>query len=379
MRATFPSPQLITWKSFDGLAISGFVRRPPPTFTGKRPVLITIHGGPEAQARPGFIGRWNYFVNVVRHGPDPARRAGSRGFGKTFIALDDGMKREDTVKDIGALLDWIATQLDLDPERVAVEGGSYGGYMSLAVATHYADRIASSIDIVGIANFVTFLERTESYRRDLRRVEYGDERELVMRELLTRISPVNNAERIAKPLLVLHGRNDPRVPYTEAEQIVTIAKKNGVPVWYLLADNEGHGFAKKANADFQFYEMVERFPRDDAAPEVVRARLRLPASRGKPTRSAAPPRPVSPRRRRPGRPSLLPVGERFHRVKTWLVGGQPAQRAGQHAARVQRQAPDRVTAVEDQIFDVERGSGLPAERCLVVNRPGAVRVVVRLT
>ena len=181
---------------------------------------------------------------------------GSRGFGKTFIALDDGMKREDTVKDIGALLDWIATQPDLDPQRVAVEGGSYGGYMSLAVATHYADRIASSIDIVGIANFVTFLERTESYRRDLRRVEYGDEREPAMREFLTRISPVNNAERIAKPLFVVHGKNDPRVPYTEAEQIVTIAKKNGVPVWYLLADNEGHGFAKKANADFQFYAMV---------------------------------------------------------------------------------------------------------------------------
>jgi len=254
--ATFQNPQRISWKSFDGLAISGFITRPPATFTGRRPVLITIHGGPEAQARPGFMGRWNYFVNELGIAVIEPNVRGSRGFGKTFIALDDGMKREDTVKDIGALFDWIATQPDLDSQRVAVEGGSYGGYMSLAVATHYADRITSSIDVVGIANFVTFLERTESYRRDLRRVEYGDERDPAMHEFLTRISPVNNAGRIAKPLFVVHGRNDPRVPYTEAEQIVAIARKNGVPVWYLLADNEGHGFARKANADFQFYAMV---------------------------------------------------------------------------------------------------------------------------
>ncbi len=254
--ATFQTPQLVTWKTFDGRAISGFITRPPATFTGKRPVLITIHGGPEAQARPGFIGRWNYFVNELGIALIEPNVRGSRGFGKTFIALDDGMKREDTVKDIGALIDWIATQPDLDQQRIAVEGGSYGGYMSLAVATHYSDRITSSIDVVGIANFVTFLERTESYRRDLRRVEYGDERDPAMREFLTRISPVNNAQKIGKPLFVVHGRNDPRVPYTEAEQIVAIVKKNGVPVWYLLADNEGHGFAKKANADFQFYAMV---------------------------------------------------------------------------------------------------------------------------
>ncbi len=254
--ASFQTPQLVSWKSFDGLTISAFITRPPATFTGKRPVLITIHGGPEAQARPGFLGRWNYFVNELGIAVIQPNVRGSRGFGKTFLAQDDGMKREDSVKDIGALLDWIATQPDLDPQRVVVEGGSYGGYMSLAVATHYADRIAGSIDVVGIANFVTFLERTESYRRDLRRVEYGDEREPAMREFLTRISPVNNAERIGKPLLVVHGKNDPRVPYTEAEQIVAIAKRNGVPVWYVLADDEGHGFAKKANADFLFYTMI---------------------------------------------------------------------------------------------------------------------------
>jgi dipeptidyl aminopeptidase/acylaminoacyl peptidase len=175
------------------------------------------------------------------------------------------MKREDSVKDIGALFDWIATQPDLDASRVIVEGGSYGGYMVLAVATNYPDRIAGTIDVVGVANFVSFLENTESYRRDLRRVEYGDERDPPMREFLTRISPVNNASKIKAPLFVVHGRNDPRVPYTEAEQIVAAARKTGVPVWYLLADNEGHGYARKANVDYLFYAMIE-FIRKRALP-----------------------------------------------------------------------------------------------------------------
>jgi dipeptidyl aminopeptidase/acylaminoacyl peptidase len=181
---------------------------------------------------------------------------GSSGFGKSFLALDDGRKREDAVKDIGALLDWIATQPGLDPARVVVGGGSYGGYMSLAVATHYAERIAGSIDIVGISSFVTFLQNTESYRRDLRRVEYGDERDPEMRAFLERISPLTNAHRITQPLFVVQGRNDPRVPYTEAEQIVAKARANGTPVWYLRAENEGHGFARKDNADFQFYATI---------------------------------------------------------------------------------------------------------------------------
>jgi dipeptidyl aminopeptidase/acylaminoacyl peptidase len=252
----FQAPAPIEWKSFDGRSIGGFIVRPPRQFAGRRPVLIQIHGGPEAQARPGFIGRWNYYVNELGVAIIQPNVRGSTGYGKTFVALDNGARREDSVRDIGALLDWIATQPDLDAARVVVAGGSYGGYMSLAVATHYADRIAGTIDNVGVANFVTFLERTESYRRDLRRVEYGDERDPAMREFLTKISPVNNASKIKRPLFVAHGRNDPRVPYTEAEQIVETVKKNGVPVWYLLADNEGHGFARKENADFQFYAMV---------------------------------------------------------------------------------------------------------------------------
>jgi len=181
---------------------------------------------------------------------------GSSGFGKTFLSLDDGIKREDSVKDIGALLDWIALQPGLDASRVMVAGGSYGGYMSLAVATHYADRIAGSIDVVGISNFVSFLERTESYRRDLRRVEYGDERDPAMRDFLLRISPLTSAARITKPLFVVQGKNDPRVPYTEAEQIVAKVRANGTRVWYLRGENEGHGFARKDNADFQFYATV---------------------------------------------------------------------------------------------------------------------------
>jgi Dipeptidyl aminopeptidases/acylaminoacyl-peptidases len=181
---------------------------------------------------------------------------GSSGYGKTFLKLDNGYLREDSVKDIGALLDWIATQPALDADRILVTGASYGGYMSLAVATKYSDRIRAAINIVGISNFVSFLERTEGYRRDLRRVEYGDERDPKMREFLLKISPLNNAEMIKKPLFVVHGKNDPRVPLNEAEQIVATVRKNNTPVWYLMAKDEGHGFAKKGNADFQFYATV---------------------------------------------------------------------------------------------------------------------------
>ena len=261
--AQFRSAERIEWKSFDGLAIGGFITRPPAKFTGKRPVIVMIHGGPEGQARPGFMGRWNYFVDVLGVALIQPNVRGSTGYGKTFVTLDNGMKRENSVKDIGALFDWIRAQPDLDADRVLVEGGSYGGYMVLGVSTLFPDRIAGAIDIVGIANFVSFLENTESYRRDLRRVEYGDERNPAMRAFLTRISPVNNAQKIKAPLLVVQGKNDPRVPYTEAEQIVAAARKNGVPVGYLLADNEGHGFARKANVDFLFYAMIafveERF------------------------------------------------------------------------------------------------------------------------
>lgn len=254
--ANFAEAELVQWKSFDNQTISGFLYRPPARFTGKRPVIIDIHGGPESQSRPIFQGRDNFFLNELGVALLLPNVRGSTGYGKTFLKLDNGKLREDSVKDIGTLLDWIATQPDLDADRILVMGGSYGGYMALAVATHYSDRIRAAIDIVGISNFVTFLERTESYRRDLRRVEYGDERDPQMREFLRQISPLNNADKIQKPLFVIHGQNDPRVPLAEAEQIVATVRNNQVPVWYLMAKDEGHGFAKKANFDFQFYATV---------------------------------------------------------------------------------------------------------------------------
>jgi acetyl esterase/lipase len=252
----FAPQRIVRWKSFDGRTISGLLTQPPARFTGKRPVLINIHGGPEGQATFGFLNRYNYLVEELGIAMIQPNVRGSTGYGKTFLALDNGFKREESVKDIGALLDWIATQPSLDASRIAVIGGSYGGYMSLAVSTNYADRIAGSIDVVGISHFVTFLNNTESYRRDLRRVEYGDERDPAMREFLDKISPLTNAAKITKPLFVVQGRNDPRVPWTEAEQIVQKARANGTPVWYLRAENEGHGFQRKENADYQFYATV---------------------------------------------------------------------------------------------------------------------------
>lgn len=255
--AKFVEPELVRWKSFDGRMISGFLYRAPAAkFLGKRPVLVNIHGGPEAQFQPGFMGRNNYFTDEMGISIIYPNVRGSSGYGKSFLKLDNGMLREDSVKDIGALFDWIATQKDLDAGKIAVTGGSYGGYMSLAVSTNYADRIAAAIDIVGISSFVTFLEKTESYRRDLRRVEYGDERDPEMRKFMEKIAPLNNASKIKKPLFVVQGKNDPRVPYQEADQIVATVKKNGTPVWYMTALDEGHGFAKKANADYQFFSTI---------------------------------------------------------------------------------------------------------------------------
>ena len=254
--ANFSEPELVRWQSFDQQKISGFLYRPSAQFKGKRPVVINIHGGPESQFRPSFLGRNNYYLNEMGVALLFPNVRGSSGYGKTFLKLDNDYQREDSVKDIGALLDWIKTQPDLDADRVLVTGGSYGGYMALAVATTYSDRIRATIDIVGISNFVTFLERTESYRRDLRRVEYGDERDPKMREFLLQISPLNNAQKIKKPLFVIHGKNDPRVPLQEAEQIAATVRKGSTPVWYLMATDEGHGFAKKKNVDFQFYATV---------------------------------------------------------------------------------------------------------------------------
>ena len=255
---TFVEPALVRWKSFDGLSLSGLLYRPDANkFPGKRPVIIDIHGGPASQARPGFLGRANYLINELGIAIIYPNVRGSAGFGKTFLAMDNGRKREDAVKDIGALLDWIKEQPDLDAKRVLVQGSSYGGYMSLAVSTHFADRIVGAIDVVGISNWVTFLTNTGSYLRDQQRLEYGDERDPDMRKFLESISPINNAQKISKPLFVVHGRSDPRVPYTEASHIVAQLKRQKTPVWFLMAKDEEHGFAEKSNSDFLFFAQVK--------------------------------------------------------------------------------------------------------------------------
>jgi dipeptidyl aminopeptidase/acylaminoacyl peptidase len=254
--ANFSEPDLIHWKSWDSHSISGFRYRPAAKFTGKRPVIINIHGGPEGQYRPGFVGRTNYYLNELGIAVIYPNVRGSSGYGKTFLTLDNALLREGSYQDINSLLDWIQTQPDLDSGKVLITGGSYGGFMTLAVATNYNDRICCSVDVVGPSNFVTFLEHTSGYRQDLRRVEYGDERDTKTREFLERIAPFNKAKNITKPLFVVQGKNDPRVPMTESEQMVSVVRKNGGPVWYLMAKDEGHGFQKKKNADFQFYATV---------------------------------------------------------------------------------------------------------------------------
>jgi dipeptidyl aminopeptidase/acylaminoacyl peptidase len=252
----FSEPELIHWKSFDGRTISGFLYLPPKRFTGPRPAMVNIHGGPEGQSRPSFIGRNNYYLSELGVAMIYPNVRGSSGYGKTFLALDNGLKREDSVKDIGTLLDWIAGDSRLDTKRVLVTGGSYGGYMTLASAFHYNERLCCTVDVVGISNFVSFFERTSPYRRDLRRVEYGDERDPKIREFFEKIAPLNHASEITKPMFIVAGRNDPRVPAHEGEQMAAAIRNNGAPVWYLIADDEGHGFAKKKNQDFQFAATV---------------------------------------------------------------------------------------------------------------------------
>ncbi len=253
---TFAAPELIHWKSWDDRAISGFVYRPPDKFRGPRPVMILIHGGPEGQFRPDFRGTSNYYLNELGIALIFPNVRGSTGYGKKFLALDNGVLRDGSYQDVNALFDWIAQQPGLDAKRVLITGGSYGGFMTLAIATSYNDRICCSVDVVGPSNLVTFLEHTSGYRQDLRRVEYGDERDPKTRAYLESIAPANKAQNITKPLFVIAGKNDPRVPASESEQMVAIVRKNNTPVWYLLGKNEGHGFRKKKNRDFQFYATV---------------------------------------------------------------------------------------------------------------------------
>ncbi len=254
---TFAEPELIHWKSFDGTMLSGFMYRPPESFTGKRPAIVVIHGGPEGQSRPTFRGRDNYYLQEMGVALVYPNVRGSTGYGKSFLAADNGLRREVSYKDLASLLDWIKSQGSLDGDRIMVTGGSYGGHATLAIEAFYSDRIRCAVDRVGMSNLVTFLERTEAYRRDLRRAEYGDERDTTVRAFLQRIAPLNNVGGMKKPLFVIQGKNDPRVPVSESEQIVAALKASNTPVWYLMAKDEGHGFTKKRNSDFEFFSTVE--------------------------------------------------------------------------------------------------------------------------
>lgn len=243
-RISFP-----TWDLKDGKprALDAFVYR--PRTPGPHPVVIDIHGGPESQYRPGWSAFTQYLVTELGYVVIAPNVRGSAGYGRSFLQLDDGMLREDSVRDIGSLLVWIGRQNEFERERMVVMGGSYGGYMALSAMVHYGDRLAGGVDVVGISNFVTFLTNTSPYRQDLRRAEYGDERDPQMRKFLQDISPMNNAKAISKPLLIVQGLNDPRVPAAQSEQMLQQLRLNGSAVWYLAAKDEGHGFRKKANRD----------------------------------------------------------------------------------------------------------------------------------
>ncbi|GGY53589.1 peptidase S9 family protein [Parvularcula lutaonensis] len=245
--SAFVEPEFFRYESFDGMEIPAFIYKPKGE--GPFPVIVSIHGGPEGQSRPTFSPTYQYWVNELGAAVVVPNVRGSTGFGKSYVKMDNGMKRKDSVKDIGALLDWISQQEDLNEDKVVVYGGSYGGYMVLASMVDYNDRLAGGVDIVGISSFITFLENTADYRRDLRRAEYGDERDPEMRAFFEEIDPLNNADKITKPLFIIQGLNDPRVPASEADQILAAVRANGGEAWYMGAKDEGHGFRKKTNRD----------------------------------------------------------------------------------------------------------------------------------
>jgi dipeptidyl aminopeptidase/acylaminoacyl peptidase len=258
--AKFTTPRLVQFPTFD--RVDGRARPLPayvyePVSPGPHPVLIVLHGGPESQFRPGFDPWLQYVVNELGFAVVAPNVRGSSGYGKTYLALDNGMLREDAVKDVGALLVWLSLQNAFDAKRVVVAGGSYGGYLALATLVDFSERLRGGVDVAGITDFVSFLTNTAPYRQNQRRAEYGDERDPDMRAYLRRISPLTNAERISKPLLIVQGRNDPRVPSSEADQLVNRLRSKGGNVWYLQARDEGHGFRKKQNRDAYYAAFAE--------------------------------------------------------------------------------------------------------------------------
>ena len=249
----FTEPQLIQWPSFDKKKISGWLYQPPARFKGPRPVIIDLHGGPEEQFRPQFSGDTEFALQELGVAVIYPNVRGSTGYGSNFVSLDDGLKRADATRDVGALLDWIAAQPDFAANRIMVRGDSYGGYLALSVAATYGSRVRAVLSDSGPTNLVTYLENTAGWRRDLRRREYGDERAPKIRAYLEKIAPRNNAAQIKAAVLIVQGANDPRVKASEAEAMVAAMRHNGTPVWYLLGKNEGHGFSDPQNSLFSLY------------------------------------------------------------------------------------------------------------------------------
>jgi dipeptidyl aminopeptidase/acylaminoacyl peptidase len=246
-RSTFVEPELVSYPSAGGVTVPAFLYRKPGE--GKRPVVVLWHGGPEAQFRPSFSPFVQFLATELGLAVLAPNVRGSDGYGKRYLAMDDGPRREESLADVGATFDFVARRPDLDASRVAVYGGSYGGYLVLASMAFFGEKVKAAVDVVGISSLPTFLRSTAEYRRDLRRAEYGDERIPEVLAVQERISPLNHVERLRAPLFVVQGRNDPRVPQSEAEQIVKAVREKGKEVWYLLALDEGHGFQKKENRD----------------------------------------------------------------------------------------------------------------------------------
>jgi dipeptidyl aminopeptidase/acylaminoacyl peptidase len=264
---SFIEPQLIKFKTFDGRDIPAWYYKPrTETYTklslksaAKQtkvlPVIVSVHGGPEGQERPGFNGLYQYYLSRGYAILAPNVR-GSTGYGKTYTHLDDVKNREDSVKDLSFAVEWLKSKGGADPKRIAVMGGSYGGYMTLAAITLYPDLWAAAVDTVGIANWESFLNNTSGYRRRQREVEYGRlDRDI---DFLREISPLRRVDRIKTPLFVIAGRNDPRVPWTEGEQIVNALKARNSPVEWKVYDDEGHGIAKLKNR-LELYPLVADF------------------------------------------------------------------------------------------------------------------------
>ncbi|WP_311171180.1 S9 family peptidase [Halobellus ordinarius] len=254
-RDSFVEPELVHYPTFDGREIPAFFSLPETDAgTGETPVIVDIHGGPESQRRPSFSAVTQYFLASGYAVFEPNVR-GSAGYGKAYSHLDDVENRMDAVADVEAGVEWLQDHPAVDPDRIVAMGGSYGGFMVLAAMTTYPDLWAAGVDIVGIADFVTFLENTGEWRRELREAEYGSLAE--DREFLESISPLNTIESIGAPLFVLHGENDPRVPVSEAHQLVEAASDH-VPVRELLFEDEGHGLTKLENR-IEAYEAIVEF------------------------------------------------------------------------------------------------------------------------